>query len=91
MRPVDVNTENENLVFRSLYGKYIKKQPRALEYKVGEMVRISVQKLFQKKSATQTFTEEVFKIVKAVQSVPVNYFYLVDKNSEPIQGAYIYL
>lgn len=63
------------------------KKPKPLQFKVGDFVRISKYKLlFEKKSASQNYTNEIFRVVKAIRSVPTNYFYLEDLNKETILG-----
>jgi len=79
------------LIFRNIYEELFTQRLKPLEYKVGTLVRISrTRLLFEKKSATQTFTSEIFEVCKAVQGRPSNFYFLRDTtpNREILQGSF---
>jgi len=87
MRPRDVNEDNQLEVFMNIYGKYLNKIPKPLQFNPGDLVKISASKLlFAKASSSQNWTKENFKVEKAIQSVPVNYFFLEDLVGNEITG-----
>jgi hypothetical protein len=88
-KPAAVTEEDQQAIWDNVYGKLAKQKPKPLQFKVGDLVRISAAKLiFDKATSTQGWTSEVFKVARAVQSTPVNYFYLTDLKGEKIEGGF---
>jgi len=74
-----------------LFGNLLGKTPKPLEFKVGDIVRISAAKLtFDKPSASERWTRELFEVYKTYNSYPTNYYILRDLTpaKEVIQGKY---
>ena len=91
-RPSKVTEADQPVIWDNLFGHLVGQKPKKLQFNVSDIVRISAAKLtFDKASRSEAWTRELFKVAKAVPSVPVNYFYLVDLNGEPIQGSRLLL
>jgi len=92
MAPVDVNESNQTIVYDNLYKKYFEDMintPIELpKFKVGDIVKISKEKLKFTKGYQQNWTTENFKI-NTVRTFtrPVTYT-LEDINEEVITGAF---
>jgi Integrase core domain len=81
MKPVDVSSDNCNVAFQTLYGKYargkkllnkINPNKKNQKIKVGDMVRIARKKnTFDKASETTTFTRELFKVKSISRNNPL--------------------
>ena len=89
MRPVDVNTENEGLVWDKLYGDLILKSPPKPKFQIGDHVRISRKRLIFTKSYEQSFSSEIFKIKAIKFTPPVNSYILVDEGGEEVQSKFL--
>ncbi|ODM93708.1 hypothetical protein Ocin01_12974 [Orchesella cincta] len=86
---VDVNSENEDIVFANLYKGYAeaKKNQKPPKFATGNIVKISRQKLIFEKEASNTWSKESFKILKILDTYPWTYK-LVDKNGNEIPGGF---
>ena len=75
MTPVEASKKkNEHLVFRNLYPDTLKiKQPDTPKFAVGDRVRVSKNKAIFEKGYTTRWTEEVFEIVKILNTEPITY------------------
>jgi len=87
MRPVDVNKENETLVFQNLYGDIKKNEKAVFKYKVGDVVRISKVRGPFAKGYEQNYTEEFFTIASCIPRQPPVYR-LSDYDGEVIDGVF---
>lgn len=89
MKPVDVNKNNEPLVWINLYeGKRSKaKVNKAL--KIGQKVRISIEKLPFQKRYDQIWTEEIFIVTHVLNTQPKVYK-LKDQADEPLKGTFYF-
>ena len=88
-RPSKSGPHNAVEIWNNIYGKIIQTKPKPLEFKEGDTVRISKAKnsIFEKSSASQLWTTEIFKIDKCFRSVP-NFYRLKDMSNEKIIGTY---
>lgn len=86
MRPVDVNKENESLVFQNLYAG-MKNETRSFKFKVGDVVRISKVRGTFAKGYEQNYTEEFFTVAACVPRQPPVYR-LSDYDGEIIDGVF---
>ena len=87
MTPVEASMKkNEKKVFKNLYGDISvdKKKPK---FSLGDFVRIPRKKGTFEKGYTPRWTEEVFKVVEILHSVPITYK-LEDLSGEEIQGSF---
>lgn len=84
--PKDVNYENVNKVLKRVYAKKqkIAKNPK---YSVGDFVRLSAYRKTFEKSYEQSYTDEIFKIVRVLKTLPVTYK-LQDYYEKPIIGSF---
>ncbi len=73
-------------MFQNLYGKLTLEKPEKPKFTLGDLVRISKAKLtFEKRSATQNYAKEIFRISKVIQAVP-NYYFIQSLAGERIDG-----
>ena len=84
MRPVDVNSSNEQHVFERLFGG-----PRRTSlkpaFKIGDQVRLSLVKGIFEKGYSRKWTNEVFTVSRIKLTDPITY-YVKDINGEEILG-----
>lgn len=85
--PVEVTPENESDVWFTLYGKMQDVERKPCVFKVGEIVRVSKQKLTFEKGYETNWTEELFVITECVARDPPVYR-IKDLMDEPIQGTF---
>ncbi len=86
-RPVDVNYENENVVWHTLYGRNKILKPAEFKFDVGDKVRVTKYRNPFTKGYLPNFTEEIFTITDCIQRDPPVYR-IKDYSSEPIEGSY---
>ena len=88
MKPSEVNPENENSVWESLYGHHsMKEQTVGEKYRTGGKVRISKYKRIFDKGYLPNWTREIFTIAKRLDGNPTMY-YLKDDGGEEIKGGF---
>ena len=85
-RPVDVNYENAQEVWETLYGENLKKKID-FKFQVGDKVRIAKHKGVFKKGYLPNFTEEIFTVVERLARNPPVYR-IIDYQNEPISGVF---
>ena len=87
MKPKDVTKDNVPLVWINLYER--KKQQRSLksDLKIGQFVRISIEKTTFQKRYGQLWTEEVFIISHIIRGRPITYK-LKDQSGEGLKGMF---
>ena len=91
MRPVDMNSRNESLVWRRLYGpkKRVKKQqqPPKFKFAVGDRVRVARWRKVFDKGYTPTFTQEIYTVSACLpRRLPV--YRLQDEEGKAIPGVF---
>ena len=82
-------SKNQELVWDRLYAKAAQTKPRSLKFHVGDLVKMSTKKALFKKSSTQNYTSENFRIAKAVKAYPTNYYYFETIRGEKIVGSVV--
>jgi hypothetical protein len=87
MAPIDVTTINEKQVFNHLYKGSLSSKKRVFKYKIGDLVRVSKNKRLFTKGYLQNFTQEYFKVVDTIASVPITYR-LSDLQGDVIRGIF---
>jgi hypothetical protein len=91
MTPTEASLpENKKQVWRNLYGDRVRKIPYSrikFKYRLGDYVRISVERDVFRKGYKQRWTSEVFRVVKQSPRDPVVYK-LEDLDGEPIIGSF---
>jgi len=85
LKPNEVNPKTEGLVFDRLF-KPLPRRTRP-QFKFGDQVRISVQKIIFAKEAQHSFSTEIFEIHKVILGRPTVYK-LKDLQGEEIQGIF---
>ena len=87
-KPNDVNKRNEHLVRRILYPKIVKKKRYTKPvFNVGDTVRIAKKRKTFQKGYEQTYSYEVYEIVKVKNTYPVTYG-IKDYKGEHIKGSF---
>ena len=86
MKPKDVNKNNEDEVWTTLYGHLYGDLPLP-KFKVGDTVIISKYKSTFTKGYESNFTEEIFKITKVIRGDPTVYE-IEDLEGEPFIGKF---
>ncbi|XP_035234220.1 uncharacterized protein LOC118206054 [Stegodyphus dumicola] len=85
MKPVSVTKENEKLAWKNLYGRI--ENPKSPRLKVGDIVRISKQKMKFEKGYEQNWSRELFSIYEVLErEIPV--YKLKDLSNEIIKGSF---
>uniref|UniRef100_A0A674NX61 Integrase catalytic domain-containing protein n=1 Tax=Takifugu rubripes TaxID=31033 RepID=A0A674NX61_TAKRU len=89
MKPAEVTSENTFKVFQNLYGKSEnrRKVETKMNFKKGDLVRISKLRGVFDKKYEQSFTNEVFTVSERIPRDPPVYK-LKDYDGEPIQGSF---
>ena len=64
------------------------KPQRCVQFKVGNLVRITKQKVKLAKGYEQSFSTEIFRVVKVLQRVPQIVYELPDSQGRPIEGQF---
>jgi len=57
-----------------------------VKFKVGDLVMITKEKVQFDKGYEQTFSTEIFRVVKVIQRVPQHYYKPTDLKDRPIEG-----
>ena len=86
MKPKDLNKNNDDEVWTTLYGHLYGDLPLA-KFKIGDIVRIHKYKSIFTKGYEANFTEELFKITKVIRGDPTVYE-IEDLEGEPIIGKF---
>lgn len=84
--PSQVTKENEAVIWNKIYGTVLSPIEK-FKFNVGDMVRISTTRMVFKKGYEQQWSEELFKIIKAIPRRPPVYK-LNDLNGELIIGSF---
>ncbi|GBO09823.1 Putative uncharacterized transposon-derived protein F54H12.3 [Araneus ventricosus] len=85
--PVEVNSENEQDVWLTLYGNMENVERKPCAFKEGDTVRISKAKLTFEKGYETNWTEELFTVSECVKRNPLVYR-VKDLLGEDIQGTF---
>jgi len=88
MTPTEASKgENENQVWRNMYGDYSPPERKAPKFSVDDKVRITKNKSIFEKGYTPRWTEEVFTISEVRYTDPITYK-LKNLNGEEIKGSF---
>ena len=85
MRPYDVTSENQHVVFDRLYGNQINKNQNRMA--IGTKVRFLLPKKMFQKEYHPSFSEEIFTISKMLNTTPIVYK-LTDQNGNELDGTF---
>jgi len=88
MSPTEASKrENENQVWRNLYGNCSPPERKALKFSIDDNVRITKKKSIFENGYTPRWTEEVFVVSEVRYTDPITYT-LKDFNGEEIKGSF---
>ena len=89
MAPVEVGRDNQETVWRRLYGPKSARElsPLKNQIKIGDRVRISETRRQFKKGYLPSWTKEEFMVTHVLQTSPLTYK-LQDEAGEPISGTF---
>lgn len=85
--PIDVNSENEQDVWFTLYGNMENSETKPCVFQAGDIVRVSKHKLTFEKGYETNWTDELFVVTECVRRDPPVYR-IKDLLDEPIQGTF---
>jgi hypothetical protein len=88
MAPGKVSPSNIYSVWRKLTSRQAKIPHGRVKFKVGYLVRITKQKVAFTKGYDQTFSTEIFKVVKVITRVPQPVYELSDLQNRHIEGQF---
>jgi integrase-like protein len=86
MKPSEVDHENQNQVFKKLYGNpppLYKKSP----FKVGDKCLVAKRKTTFEKGYTQNYLDEIFYIKRVLSTTPTS-FILQDQDNTELKGSF---
>ena len=85
MSPIEGSKKVNEKKMKNIYNFEITKKPG--KFKIGDRVRISLEKFIFEKSYETNWTEEIFAIYD-IEYSNVPYYYLKDLNNEKLDGAF---
>jgi hypothetical protein len=88
MPPGKVNPSNIYQVWRKVNSLQVKIPQGRVKFKVDDLVRITKQKVVFAKGYEQTFSTEIFRIVKVIPRVPQPVYELSNLQTRPIEGQF---
>lgn len=86
MKPSEVNENNENTVFHTLFPT-IENDTKKIKFKIGDRVRITKFKEKFNDKYNANWTREIFTINQILQTNPTTYK-IKDSNNEIIDGSF---
>jgi len=78
MAPSKVSSSNNYTVWKNVNSLRSKSPHGCVKFKVGDLVRITKQKVAYAKVYEQTFSTEIFKVAKVITRVPQPVYELSD-------------
>jgi hypothetical protein len=90
MRPVDVNADNQKMLFIKMYGDpktWHHDASQQREFNVGDTVRISRIKGHFEKGFDENYTREIFKVSAVLRTEPLQYK-LASLKNQAIKGRF---
>ena len=88
MAPSKVNPSNIYSVWQKMNSLRSKIPEGRAKFKVGDLVRITKEKVKFAKGYEQTFSTEIFRVVKVIQRLPQPVYELSDLQARPIEGQF---
>ena len=86
IKPKDVTSENEKVVYKTLYKKNIK--PIEPSLNVGDSVRLQILKSQFEKGYTPNWTNEIFIVQKVLNTLPYPRYIIRDQSGEVLIGSF---
>ena len=84
--PAHVTKKNRHIIFKILYGDYLKKKAKRFKYNINDIVRLSLYRKTFKRGYEKNFTDELFKVVNRINSIPPTYM-VQDQEGVVLDGA----
>ena len=88
MPPSKVNPSNIYSVWKRMKSLWAKIPEGGVKYKVGDLVRITKEKVKLAKGYEKNFSKEIFQVVKVIRREPQLVYELLDLQSRPIEGRF---
>jgi hypothetical protein len=88
MPPSKVNPSNIYSVWKKMNSLRAKISQGRFKFKVGDLVRITKEKVKFAKGYEQTFSTEIFQFLKVIQRMPQPVYELSDLQGRPIEGQF---
>jgi transposase InsO family protein len=88
MAPSKVNPSNIYSVWQQIKARRSKIPRGVVKFKVGDHVRITKEKVKFAKGYEQTFSTEIFRVVKVIRRTPQPVYELSDLQDRPIEGQF---
>ena len=88
MPPSKVNPSNIYSVWKRMNSLWTRIPKGNVKYKVGDLVRITKEKVKFAKGYEQNFSTEIFQVVKVIRRVPQPVYELSDLQGRPIEGRF---
>ena len=86
--PKDVNKNNKSVVFKNLYGDYLREKSRRHKYNEGDTVRLATYSGTIGRKDRSNFTDEVFTIAQTLNTNPPTYRIIDPQDNEIIKGSF---
>ena len=87
MKPVDVNEKNANDLWERLYGNYVRYAEQPSKLKIGDKVRIALEKPIFSKGFHPNFSDHIFTVDVVSRAKP-NFYVLRDSKNELLEGKF---
>ena len=88
MPPSKVNPSKFYIVWKRMNSLWIKIPQGSIKYKVGDLVRITKEKVKFEKVYEQNFSTEIFQVFMVIRRVPQPVYEMSDLQSRPIEGQF---
>ena len=88
MVPSKVNPSNIYSVWQRINSLWGKIPHGRVKFKVGDLVRITKERAKFAKGYEQTFSTEIFRVVKVIRRVPQTVYEMSDLQDRPIEGQF---
>jgi hypothetical protein len=88
MPPSKLNPSNIYSVWKKMNSLRAKIPQGRVTFKAGDLVRITKEKVEFAKGYEQTFSTEIFRVVKVIQRMPRPVYELSDLQGQPIEGRF---
>jgi hypothetical protein len=88
MPPSKANPSNIYSVWKRMNNLWAKIPEGSVKYKVGDLVRITKEKVKFAMGYEQNLSTEIFQVVKVIRHVPQPVYELSDLQSRPIEGQF---
>lgn len=88
MKPADVNNNNIIQVYQNTHNKFINEKKQKQKFYVNDYIRIVRKKSRLEHGYTQTYTKEIFQILKVINKAPLPLYLLKDLRGVEVEGKF---